>query len=288
MAEVAGLALGVVSISGLFSGCVELAEYISLSRSIGADYEALYTKFLLLKSRLIACGQPLQSTLDQSKDQNTRTSWHNSAARCLLAIKELLGNAQRLEQKYGLREEGEGEMVQRRLQQEHSTTLQEVERGLQASVKQRQQKTNLARKIVWAMRDKKAFDRLVADLAFLVDELEHLVIRSGGQSFPSMLPVIPQDMSPAAVQLLESASSGPDLSLPIKEGDEQQFTRTASPGHIYLRNQIKERARVLQGDVGECGPYSRQHTFADNVICGGSKVVQGNVAYDFMEDFWKD
>jgi Prion-inhibition and propagation len=293
MAEVAGLALGVVSVAGLFSGCVELAEYISLARNVGGDYEASYTKFLLLRSRLVACGEHIRPILEDQTGRDYKVLpeiWDRgeySIVRSILAIKDLLENVQALEQKYGLRKEGEGEQLRVELQRCRSSALQEVEKGLKSSVKLRQKKTGLARKIVWAVRDRKAFDRLIGDLAFHVNELESFAVRGCGQNLPAVLPSIPTDMSPAAIQLLDEAASTSDISDP--QGMEGQLGHVvATQGHLYLRNQIKERARVLQGDVGECGPNSRQHIFEENVISGGSKVVQGNVAYDFMEDFWRD
>lgn len=292
MAEVAGLAVGVASLGSLFSTCVELAEYISLARKMGSDYEASYTKFLLLRSRLVASGTQLKIAMgEQSRysisDRNG--DWQSIAIRCLLAIKGLLEDVNGLESKYGLRSHGEGDGLRLELQQQHSLALQEVERGLQSSVKQRQRKTRLGRKIVWAIRDRKAFDRLINDLAFHVNELEHLAQRSAGdRNLGDIMPELPTNMSPAAIQLLEAAASDPDMKQTAGRDGGASGNAVASAGHLYLRNQIREHARVLQGDVGEGGPHGRRHVFEDNIISGGSKVVQGNVAYDFMDDFWKD
>ena len=297
MAELAGLTLGVASLGGLFTNCVELAEFISLARNMGSDYEASYTKFLLLRSRLVACGDQLSNILDDRSGGNGGRSddcerRRHEVARSLFTIKRLLENVMGLEEKYGLRKAGEGDdarLAQRDGRDGQFSALAEVERSLQCSVTQRQQKATFGKKFTWAIRDRKAFDRLINDLAFHVNELESLSLRTtGARNLAEVMPAIPLNLSLDAVKLLNKAAEEPDLKDTTNQGNDCATASVASPGHVYLRNQIKERARVLQGDVGECGPHSRRHVFEENIICGGSKVVQGNVAYDFMEDFWKE
>ena len=297
MAELAGLTLGVASLGGLFSNCVELAEYVSLARNMGSDYEASYTKFLLLRSRLLACGEQLSNILDDRSggDGGRSDDWErrrHEVARSLLTIKRLLENVTGLEEKYGLRKAREGDdarLAQRDGRDGHSSALAEVERSLQCSVTQRQQKATLGKKFTWAIRDRKAFDRLISDLAFHVNELESLSLRVARVgNLAEVMPTIPLNLSLDAVKLLNKAAEEPDLKDTTSQGNDCATASVASPGHVYMRNQIKERARVLQGDVGECRPHSRRHVFEENIISGGSKVVQGNVASDFMEDFWKE
>ncbi len=293
MAEIAGLAVGVASLGSLFSNCIELAEYISLARNMGADYEASYTKFLILRSRLVASGTQLRGSLENENQARVATGsgrdWQEAACRILVAIKALLENVKGLESKYGLRSEGQGDRVRSELQHGHSSALQEVERSLQSNIKQRQQSTGLGRKIVWAIRDRKAFDRLISDLTFYVNELENLALSSGAAtSLAAVVPELPESISPAAIRLLDAAASCSDVKEATKRQTGNFGDAITSQGHLYLRNEIKQRARVLQGDMGKCGPHSRRHVFEENVISGGSKVVQGNVACDFMDDFWKD
>ncbi|KAG9249101.1 prion-inhibition and propagation-domain-containing protein [Calycina marina] len=288
MAEAAGLVLGGVSVVSLFSSCIELAEYVDLARNLGPDYEAAYTKFLLLRSRLIASGSKLQLVLAEQATHASSERCEFAAARSLVAIKGLLENVGNLEQKYGLRQEGKGGKRLRELQRHHSSTLQEVERALQDSVGQRQQKMGLGRRIVWAIRDKKAFDGLIANLAFHIDELENLVVRSSTQTLQTVLPSFSSHMSASAIQLLETASSEPDMNRLLESRTEETYSKTASKGHLYLRNQIMEYARVLQGDVGGDGTNGRCHTFMENLISGEAKVVQGNVSHEFMESFWDE
>lgn len=290
MAEAAGLALGVVSISALFSTCVELADYIKLASNLGSDYEATYTKFLLLKSRLVGSGSKIVLMLEDRNDRDNGECWKQYeilTARALVAIKDLLENANKLEQKYGLRQEGEGDTLLLKMKSCESSTLREVDHVLQVTSRQRQRKIHLGRKIVWAIRDKKAFDCLISDLAFHVNELENIVIRAG-EKLQSTLPNLPWRMSPAAIQLLEAAASDSDLPDSMSVMVDPRSSQTSSDGHLYLRNQIKERARVIQGDIGETGPHSRQHVYKENYISGDAKVLQGNLSSDFMEDFWND
>ena len=53
MAEVAGLTIGVVSLVGVFTSCIDLFSYVSAARSLGEDYRLLNTKLDIEKSLLL-------------------------------------------------------------------------------------------------------------------------------------------------------------------------------------------------------------------------------------------
>ena len=288
MAEAAGLALGAISLSGLLSTCIELADYISLARNVGSDYEISYTKFLLLRSRLSSSGQQLCSTFEMYADNDARNWYKNATIRNLIAIKDLLGDVQKLQEKYGLRQEGDGDDMLIELQSHHSSTLQEIESLLKASAERRQRKTPLGRKIVWAIRDKKAFDGLLSDLAFHIDEQEKFIIRLGGYNLQQTLPTLSPNVSTPAIRLLDLASSGPDVTSLGRVENNEHCEGSASDGHLYLRNQIKEHAKVLLGDVGGKDHQGRRHVFTDNAISGQATVIQGNVPPGFMDSFWSN
>jgi hypothetical protein len=138
------------------------------------------------------------------------------------------------------------------------------------------------------IRDKRAFDGLISNLAFHINELESLITRSGTQTFQSMLPTLSWNMSVPAIRLLDAAAAGSDMGDSTSAASDRIPNNTTSEGHLYLRNQIRERARVVQGDAGVSNCQGRRHIFEDNRISGETKVVQGNVSQGFMDDFWKN
>ena len=151
MAEVAGLALGAISLASLCSSCIELADYITLASNLGRDFEVAFTKFLLLKTRLPAWSSCL-GALESHRD------WQNESAvvwRSLVALRQLLEGVVALEEKYGSSNGGsdtfgnENQMVvPNRLP---SSDLFAVEHALDKAAKRRQKNMSLRKKFIWAV-----------------------------------------------------------------------------------------------------------------------------------------
>ena len=59
--EVAGLAIGVAGLSGLFSACVDCFELVQRGRYLGKDFLLLETKFTNQRLRLITWGRAVDS-----------------------------------------------------------------------------------------------------------------------------------------------------------------------------------------------------------------------------------
>jgi Prion-inhibition and propagation len=279
MAETAGLVLGVAALASLFTDCIELAERVKLANNLGPDYEILYTKFLLLEARLMACGEQMRSLPHCHMDHQSSSL----AQRSLVTIKHFLDNAESLKDKYGLTQEpADGSTTCQ------ARTLQEVEACLRISATQRQRKLHPIKKIFWAVRDKKAFDNLISDLAFHIKELEALLVRVSGSKIPQIAPAVPQNISLQATQLLEAATAQSDMNVSRMGEGGLQVESLSSECHLYLRNQIKERARVLQGNIGNVDRNLRYHAYWENEISGNAKVIQGNATSEALRDFWKD
>ncbi|KAH8781317.1 prion-inhibition and propagation-domain-containing protein [Diaporthe sp. PMI_573] len=167
MAEAAGLALGVVALASLFQTCVEFLEYFEVARNLPEDGELVSTKLSLLETRLRSCGCELK-VLDPRRQDG---GWHGALAdeegvitRCLVGIRDILGDASKLRTKYGLDKRkrlGWTFCFPFRLQHP-----QQAKAGRFSSI------ISLRRHVVWAVRDKKRFDSLIQDLDFFITNLE--------------------------------------------------------------------------------------------------------------------
>lgn len=290
MAEAAGLAIGVVSLAGLCSACLELADYISLTQNLGHDYEVAFTKFLLLKARLTAWGNSLNVFQRGHENPQLRANWSRESEvvqRSLVAIKQLLEDAAGLEQKYGLRNEAKGNAHALTVSLQRPADIDAVEQALDVAVRQRQKRVPLRRKIVWAIRDKKAFGDLISQLAFYVNELEMLAQRlqvSSVQSLSHSLQASPN--TPAALPLLEAATEEPDTGA-LRSKTDVERAAACTNGHLFLRNEIRERARVLHGDVGRFDTAGARHIYSGNEVLGEAKVIYGNASAEVMRDFFE-
>ena len=279
MAEAVGLALGVAALASLLSDCVELANQITLARNLGSDSEIVYTRFLTLEYRLVACGDRL-SLFDQSQDnQHPRLL----VQRTLVAIKRILENVDGLKRKYGLALECSNSLVSM-----HSPSLAEVEAVLRTSARSRQRTTSPLKKFTWAVYDKKAFENLNCDLAIHLETLESLLTSIQNQSPQHIAPPVPFTMSLPALHLLEAATTGPDVTTAVTVQGGQTLPEHSSECHSYLRNHIKDRARVIQGDIGNIADSAVHHAYWENDISGNAKVIQGNATSEALKDFWSD
>jgi hypothetical protein len=102
--EIAGLAIGVASLAGLYSCCIGAFQLVQKGRSFGKDYKILETKFgnqeLRLRAWGRACGLIDESQYDQRLDE---PELHERLQATLDCIKLLLSDAKELKERYGLR-----------------------------------------------------------------------------------------------------------------------------------------------------------------------------------------
>ena len=279
MAEAVGLALGVAALASLLSDCVEVANQITLAKNLGSDSEIVYTRFLTLEYRLVACGDRLSMFDQLQNNQHPRLL----VQRTLVAIKRILENVDDLKRKYGLALERSDSSVSK-----HSPSLVEVEAVLRTSARSRQRMTSPLKKLTWAVHDKKAFENLNSDLAIHLETLESLLTNTQHQSPLHVASLVTYNMSLSALQLLEAATTGPDVTTAVTAQNGQKIPVHSSQCQSYLRNQIKDRARVIQGDIGHIGDSAVHHAYWENAISGNAKVIQGNATSEALKDFWSD
>jgi hypothetical protein len=102
--EVAGLAVGVAGLAGLFGCCSTAFQLVQRGRSFGKDYKILETKFgnqeLRLRAWGKACGLVDGTRYDQRLDGPELFQQLKATLEC---IKLLLSDAQELKERYGLR-----------------------------------------------------------------------------------------------------------------------------------------------------------------------------------------
>ncbi|KAF2677398.1 hypothetical protein K458DRAFT_378264 [Lentithecium fluviatile CBS 122367] len=102
--EVAGLAVGVAGLAGLYGCCSSAFQLVQKGRSFGKDYKILETKFgnqeLRLRAWGRACGLVDGTQYDQRLDEPELFQQLKATLEC---IKLLLSDAQELKERYGLR-----------------------------------------------------------------------------------------------------------------------------------------------------------------------------------------
>ncbi len=104
MAEVAGVAVGVLALIGSFRDCIDLFSCFVAARSLGRDYEILSAKLDIEKALLLQWADRTNLLKPEYDKRLDDPNMRAIMARVMSNIELLLGDSQVLEQRYGLRE----------------------------------------------------------------------------------------------------------------------------------------------------------------------------------------
>lgn len=188
--EVAGLAVGVAGLAGLFSACSSAFLLVQKGRSFGKDYKILETKFnnqeLRLRAWGRACGLIDGTQYDVRLDE---PELHQQLEATLECIKLLLGDAKELKDRYGLRP-CEGRFEGSRSDSiaigsyptgarpvnflERRGSLKELLFRRTRSQRSRPNSASAIGTALWIIEDREKFSELVRHLKDFIDDLEDL------------------------------------------------------------------------------------------------------------------
>jgi hypothetical protein len=179
MAEVAGLVLGTVALASLYRTCVELFESFELGRNYTYDYQLACTKVSLLRARLRSWGNLLNIEKPGDESPALRDLWaeeQDVIGGSLCGIRDIFENTSLLIERYKLtpqRSWAERYKPSLKTKSTERLHLQAPGTGHAAS----RAWNTLRKRTTWAIHDKTKFDGFLADLGFLVDNLEKVVER---------------------------------------------------------------------------------------------------------------
>ncbi|MCJ1473348.1 hypothetical protein MMC13_001999 [Lambiella insularis] len=171
--EIAGLALGVAGLAGLFNVCVQCFDMIQLGRARNRDFEVLHTKLDNQKVRFMIWGQVLgfdEATRSQSTLE--RPDIRSSIVRTMQCIIGLFQESNDITGKYGLGEESSSKTLAAQTGN-NASALRETFRRFQARIN-RSSKDPRSTTLRWVIVDQKKFLILVQDLRELIDDLESI------------------------------------------------------------------------------------------------------------------
>jgi hypothetical protein len=290
MAEPVGLVIGGLSLAALFTTCIDCLDYITLGRNHGQDYELSLVKVALLRARLDTWGKTLGINEDGEVLPALRDCWPQErelVGRCLMGIMTLFDDSEKLEKKYGLYPS------QREEHPVGSTAFQQIEDRFRFRAKSRHKGTSTLRKTIWAVHDKKKFDSLISDIAFYMDGLEKLSERLHVLGLQQQLVIkqIREVTNVESIALLEQATTQSHASPPASTvAIEEETTADASGtglGHLYIGTAIKDRAKVLNGNLGLQGHSLSRHTFRNTQASDNAHVVQGDMSAEAGMAFFR-
>ncbi|AEO62104.1 hypothetical protein MYCTH_2071996, partial [Thermothelomyces thermophilus ATCC 42464] len=200
MTDVAGLVVGVAA---MWQTAVAVYDLVDSSRQFGMDYEILNVKFEVERVRLICWGDAVGlKSLIVSRDSNephasnqvsnpkpdprlNREEIRVAVIRVLGCIQQAFEDTSRLQERYGLQpasgpgaatvlESEETGIPPSQTQRILHGVFKRAYENMRRVARERQRDTPLARRTVWAVRDRRKFTVLVAELRAFNDSLESL------------------------------------------------------------------------------------------------------------------
>ncbi|KAH6688812.1 prion-inhibition and propagation-domain-containing protein [Leptodontidium sp. MPI-SDFR-AT-0119] len=178
MAEIAGLILGAIGISGLFSACIESFDIVVSGKHFSDDYEQLCALFSLQRARFGLWGEsvglipnPNGRTLQYDRNLD-RPDIKEGVERVLNNIKNLLDEASQVDRRYGSgndRFQGSELSTSRGLVMFKSSFDR-----FKSRIKMHQKDASTWQVTRWALYDGKKFEELIDRLDRFVDGLESI------------------------------------------------------------------------------------------------------------------
>jgi hypothetical protein len=286
MAEVAGLVIGGVGLAALFDTCMSTFEYVDTGRKYGVDYQKAALKVSVLELRLSRWGQQVRF----SKAAGGEDSTSEEVERLLGEIQMNFEDAFEASKKYVMPKSKETG-----LQVEGSGALESLGDTFRRLSLKRQNKTSLAKKARWALRDKKKLGRLIDDIKESIESLENL---SSAISAPSprqrqeVMKDVQELIQPAEIEEPESATE-PIIAVlkDITDGVDDQLREAVNvaaaqvaTGDSYTNIFTSDKAKVILGDYvvnGYNGPIvtaAQRHPIIMNGMrtTGSAKVIVGH------------
>lgn len=274
MADVAGVAVGVIGLAALFKSVIDIIDYVDLGSNFERDYETCLLRLEDTRVRLYRWAEAAGVRDDTTARQRLGSDYGN-AEKHLQHIKLRFEDAQKLSENYvhGLESTQLGAIEQ--TMPPRANRIRTTYRKIYEPVRRLQKKTT------WALRGEKAFNRLIFDTDSLVQGLEALVPRQDLRSLVEMeLEEInnPEDVLAlvTATTLAEDCNTQPQDVI-LKDVAEKRF------GHSFLNIQNSDTAQVNMGDfimadaatagVTETG---RTHQYDGVKNTGKAKVFMGN------------
>lgn len=253
MAEPAGLVIGAVALTTMFTSCVELADYIELGKSYATDHVRACTKLDLLKTRLWTWGEDLNISQPGYEAYELRCCWAQKPKQevitsSLWEIQAILENVRLLTNRSKPLKRLQKDL--RLLTAGTSQTIISCENP-DHRLKSTGASLGAWKRFSWAISYKKKIDCLLGDLEFFINNLEEVIERT-------------MEPTPA------------EIGTKVKKGNTYNF-KDAS------------RSKFLQGDAvdakgsGECGVH-QEYNFENTI---GSEFYQSGHDQKIRDAFLK-
>jgi hypothetical protein len=171
--EVAGFTLGVIGAVGIlgqiFDGCMTGYRVFSTAKNLGKDSEKLICKVKIEEMRLAVWGREWGVVEGKFEAHLTAIAWDGLKEIARDILSQLLAtilDCQKLQEKYGLREEVPGSV--------DTAAYSELRKAVEPNTSFQKLKKDMRLRAKWVVSDKEKFETFLCDLEYFNDRLEKL------------------------------------------------------------------------------------------------------------------
>lgn len=276
--EPLGFAIGVASLTGAFTACVDCFEYIQLGRQFGQDYGKCLLKLDIAKVRMSRWGAAMGLGLDTYMKRQVSMSGEDlRLAKSLLEqISDSFKDAKRISERFEkhsiLQKTRTDDLLVYDTVPNLNPSYQRLHLTMGELANQRQKKTSIRKKAIWAIYEKKRFDSMIEDVTGFIRELVELV------------PATQEDQRALCKTEVCAISETQDLALlnDIACEDDNMLAAEVKKemdnrGHSFTDWKASGSAMMWAGDGNAFGVKSKSHSFARFTVSGNANVHLGNV-----------
>jgi hypothetical protein len=171
MAEIAGIVVGVASLAGLFTTCIEFLDKVDQVKQVGCSYQNKMLQFKACKQlfeewgRRVGLGENNAEGTTNVLCQLSDVCKRSLVYEILASIEQLFVDSENLKKRYGLSLPCRDPL----------SSMNPASLSLLQARKETKESSSITRKVRWAIRDERKFENLVSLLGGFTDRLYQLV-----------------------------------------------------------------------------------------------------------------
>lgn len=276
--EPVGLGIGIASLAGVFTSCVDCFEYIQLGRQFGKDYEKCLLKLDTVRLRISRWGMAVGLSPEPHLKPQIFTSDEDiRLAQSLLD--QILGtfkDAERVSERFKKHKTIQNPQSGDLLIYNTTSTIDSDYQRLHLTVRElalkRQKETSILKKAAWALYEKKRFEGIITDVNDLAGQLVDL------------FPAAQDDQRALCTTEVSAINNSKDLALLQNEVDEedQMFSNEIKKelerrGHNVTDWKADGSSKMWIGDKNAFGVNSKGHNAAKFTISDRADIHIGNI-----------
>lgn len=229
MAEAFGIAAGAVGVAAAFTACIDVFEYVNLSRRFGKDHQTNHLQLSLLRLRLSRWGEAVRVYDDRQLGNPSASEAELETTKAtIFQILVLLEDSQKTCLRYETGNNAEDFNDSASFQVVDGSTTAIINKMRDLALKRRK-KVSTLKSVRWAVHDSAALQKLINDISHLLEQIEALF--PAPNSRDSLQGLAEREVAdvtrehPSQIKSLAAASDGID---PMFHKEVASI-----PGHVY-------------------------------------------------------